>query len=156
MNRMIGLLLIICLVGCEGPMGPQGEQGETGTTGPQGIQGVPGSAASMSVAYIEFTLMRSSYDNGVIMLQSPRVQIENFLGLSFLAEINGETVVMPLTYPVAAIAPEVSIANRLQIIVSDGLVIILDNDRGLLDFMDGFLGSSGATSMTLAVAIIST
>jgi hypothetical protein len=37
MKRMIGLLLIICLVGCEGKeglIGPQGEQGEKGGAGP--------------------------------------------------------------------------------------------------------------------------
>lgn len=45
MERMIGLLLIICLVGCEGKeglMGPQGEQGEQGMRGPAGLRGPSG------------------------------------------------------------------------------------------------------------------
>ena len=53
MKPILGFLLIICLVGCEGPMGPagesiQGEKGEKGDIGtqgrigPQGEQGEPG------------------------------------------------------------------------------------------------------------------
>ena len=90
----------------------------------------------------------------MITLQSPLVRIDNFLGLSFLVEVNGETLVLPITYPAAVIAPEISLANRIQVIVGDGRVIILDNDTELLGYIDGFLGSSGATSMTLAVAIL--
>ena len=39
MKRMIGLLLIICMVGCEGKEGLIGPQGKDGLIGPQGEQG---------------------------------------------------------------------------------------------------------------------
>ena len=42
MKRILGLLLIICLAGCEGPMGPQREQGEKGDRGNTGLIGSPG------------------------------------------------------------------------------------------------------------------
>ena len=65
MERILGLLLIICLVGCEGkegligPDGAQGEQGDrgdrgptglTGPTGPQGPQGEKGDTGPTYVA----------------------------------------------------------------------------------------------------------
>jgi len=65
MERILGLLLIICLVGCEGkegligPDGAQGEQGDrgdrgptglTGPTGPQGEQGEKGDTGPTYVA----------------------------------------------------------------------------------------------------------
>ena len=44
MKPILGFLLIICLVGCEGPMGPAGEsiQGEKGEKGDQGERGFKG------------------------------------------------------------------------------------------------------------------
>ena len=42
MKPILGFLLIICLVGCEGPMGPAGEQGIQGEKGEKGDQGERG------------------------------------------------------------------------------------------------------------------
>jgi len=44
MKPILGFLLIICLVGCEGPTGPAGEsiQGEKGEKGDRGNTGLPG------------------------------------------------------------------------------------------------------------------
>ena len=58
MERMIGLLLIICLAGCEGkegligPQGEQGEQGEMGPTGQQGPQGEQGEKGDTGPTYV--------------------------------------------------------------------------------------------------------
>ena len=43
LKRILGLLLLICIAGCEGPRGPVGPQGEQGEVGPQGEQGPQGS-----------------------------------------------------------------------------------------------------------------
>jgi len=42
MKRILGLVLIICLAGCEGPMGPAGETGEEGEKGDVGARGYGG------------------------------------------------------------------------------------------------------------------
>ena len=64
MKPILGFLLIICLVGCEGPMGPAGEQGDTGATGEkgdqgdrgfkgyQGDQGPPGQGGTSDLTYV--------------------------------------------------------------------------------------------------------
>ena len=48
MKSKLGLLLIICLAGCEAPMGPAGEsiQGEKGDQGERGLAGLQGIAGA--------------------------------------------------------------------------------------------------------------
>ena len=52
MKSLLGLLLVVCMVGCEGKeglIGPQGEQGEMGPTGQQGPQGEQGETGATGV-----------------------------------------------------------------------------------------------------------
>jgi hypothetical protein len=107
------------------------------------------------VAFIEFPLTAFSYDNGLIELDSPGIRIDNYLGLCFRVELNGNVIILPLTYP--AIAPAVFATgpeDLIQVFVRGGGVLVIDINQALLGFPQGFVASSGADQMTLAVAIL--
>ena len=52
MKPILGFLLIICLVGCEGPLGPAGEQGEKGDRGAPGWMGPAGEPGPSDLTYV--------------------------------------------------------------------------------------------------------
>ena len=82
MKPILGFLLIICLVGCEGPMGPMGEQGiqgekgdqgEQGEQGEQGDKGEPGEPGTSNTTSSETTSSEPSSDINTEYKQEPTI-----------------------------------------------------------------------------------
>ena len=131
------LVLFVAIVSCDGPQGPTG----------------PGAEAPIS--YVEFPIGSHLYDDDSITLEDPRILSDRYLGLFVKALLDDRIALVPLTYPAAVISARKSrIADMIQVVVTDGKIIITDGDREIQAYATGFARSSGATEMLLVVALL--
>ena len=72
-----------------------------------------------------------------------------------MSELSGQPVLMPVPY-IAAAATVVATgpSDLVQVLVIQGAVIVIDTNRGLLEFADGFKQGSGVSEVTIAVGVL--
>lgn len=148
LRQQTALVILLAVVGCEGPMGPPGEQGPPGPPGP-----------TPQSLLIEFPLSRFSYsEDGEILLANPQIRPATFRALFFKfindssrEDQSGEwaTVYMPYTTFVSFMQQALlsGTVQGLAIIisaVSQGFSFEVQEDaEGLPEFAGYVVGAGG-------------
>jgi len=175
--RRIALALAVgmALSACEGPVGPEGPQGKTGPrgeqgpAGPTGLQGAvgppgpqgdagppgpPGPSGQAGVL-VEAALDTSSYEDGWIDIEDPRIVPETFRAVYLkLVLESGAAGFMPLEHILildASVRPEELELETPFILVGGGWMGIFDPNQILLALKEGF--ADAAETVTIAVLI---
>jgi hypothetical protein len=110
---------------------------------------------SVGIVYIERDISSRLYDrDGQIVIEDSRIDPTHFIGLYFAAYISGATVMVPLEYIAVTSALSQRGDRIMQTVVGDGRIVVIDIDQIILNYAGGFGPASGASKMTLAIAIL--
>ena len=159
-HRVSAVLLVLSVgyisAGCEGAQGPMGPQGEQGLQGPTGPVGERGPATEASIIYLNFPITSSSYSEGLVALEDGRIRVDNFVGLVFYGvTTDGNRLVVPINYVASATGlVGTSTDDVIQVLVTDGAVLIIDYNQNLLGYKAGFTETLDFASFSLAVALL--
>ncbi|NKB72491.1 MAG: hypothetical protein GKR89_35895 [Candidatus Latescibacteria bacterium] len=154
MRQIIGLVLGLILIACEGPAGPQGPMGPSGPRGEQGLQGI---SREVELVFIERSMaqldqLRQGAGFGI---EDRLITPTSYRGIFFKSRKEGRDIILPLeSFFVSTLSHADTDGHMLPVVsVIDGVALITDPDELLLVLMDAF-GQGFGSEVRLAVAVV--